>query len=948
MPRPTPRNLARSALAACLIGATTSLVLMAPVAQAQVLADPRVAWQTADSAHFRVHYRESQRAQAEAVALAAERVYPRVTQGLAWEPRGRTEIVLYSEFDIANGFTTPLPFNKIGVFLAPPDTGALLDNSAWLDLLLVHEFTHAVHLDKVRGAPRVLQAIFGRVPWFMPNLFQPGWATEGIATLNESDPATGRGRLRGPVFEGWLRAERAAGFLSLRELNADGRALPLAKQYLYGAYFYDFLARRYGADKPAAVIEQYSGNIMPRLHSAPYGATGKMMDVLWDEFLADLAQQVDERATPLRRQAEVLGARLAGPLFDIPSVATLPGGDLLAVLDDGLGATQLARLRADGSRERLATVNGDARVSVAADGRVLLTQYDVCNTLYLSYDVYRLEAGGLQQVSHCAHLRRAVHAGADILALQLDAGRTRLVQLGAAGAEPQVIYTPSAGVDLIDLAASADGQQVSLIEKHGSDWRVVQIDRTQPGVAPRLLLRRATPLSALRQGRGGLEFIMAEGGALNVWRLQDGQLQRLTHSHTGVLAHSGTAADGSLATVVIAPQGHALHRLDRPSPLQAVLHGTTAEASAPRPAAAQTAAVLAPGATYSAWRALYPRAWLPAITADRGLTAYGASISGADALGWHQYAATLQWETSQKELLGTLEYVFVDSHGLALQRSLKARAWTGGSGDEATTVYDRDTKLQWLSTLPITRLQRRITLGVGAAMDRSERVDLGAARSTRRHDERVLAALADWDTRGSNWYAEGPNRGLHATLLYENYKPVARADTPYDGSVLRADLRGYVPLGRSVLALRWTEVRASGSTEPFQLGGATDEALQLGPVLNNRELALRGYRGDEAALRGRHARVASVEWRTPLADIDRHAMVPPFGINRLSATVFADFGGAWDQGSSPAKHHRGVGVELLAEAKLLYALGLQLRLGVARGLDVPRSTRGYLTVGRAF
>ena len=119
-------------------------------------------------------------------------------------------------------------------------------------------------------------------------------------------------------------------------------------------------------------------------------------------------------------------------------------------------------------------------------------------------------------------------------------------------------------------------------------------------------------------------------------------------------------------------------------------------------------------------------------------------------------------------------------------------------------------------------------------------------------------------------------------------------------------------------------------------------------MLNHRELALRGYKGDEAVLRGRHARVASVEWRTPLADIDRHAMVPPFGINRLSATVFADFGGAWDSGSSPAKYHRGVGLELLAEAKLLYALGLQVRLGVARGLDVPRSTRGYLTVGRAF
>ena len=122
--------------------------------QAQPLADPRVDWLSADSAHFRVHYRHSQRQQAMAVAQAAERVYPRVTEALQWRPRTRTEIVVYSEFDVANGFSTPLPFNLMGVFLTPPDEGELLDNSAWLDLLLVHEFTHAVHLDKVRGVWR--------------------------------------------------------------------------------------------------------------------------------------------------------------------------------------------------------------------------------------------------------------------------------------------------------------------------------------------------------------------------------------------------------------------------------------------------------------------------------------------------------------------------------------------------------------------------------------------------------------------------------------------------------------------------------------------------------------------------------------------------------------------------------------------------------------------------
>ena len=245
-----------------------------------------------------------------------------------------------------------------------------------------------------------------------------------------------------------------------------------------------------------------------------------------------------------------------------------------------------------------------------------------------------------------------------------------------------------------------------------------------------------------------------------------------------------------------------------------------------------------------------------------------------------------------------------------------------------------------------------MAFGAGAALDRVERVDVGADTTTRPQDRRLLAALLDVDTSNGNWTSEGPNRGLHATLLYETYRPFAgktSADAPaYDGAVLRGDLRGYVPLGRTVLALRWTEARANGSTEAFQLGGATDEALQLGPVLDNRTLSLRGYRGNEPELRGSNARILSTEWRLPLVDVDRHSMAPPVGIDRLSAALFFDIGGAWSSGGKPDRWRRGVGVELLGELKLLYALGLQLRLGLASGLDAPRSTLGYLRIGRAF
>ena len=111
--------------------------LFSSLAAAQV-ADPWKDWLSADSAHFRVHYRTEHRAQAERAARAAERAYPRITEALKWEPRGRTEIVLFNEYDLPNGYSTPLPYNVIGVFLAPADDGQLLDNSNWMDLLLTH------------------------------------------------------------------------------------------------------------------------------------------------------------------------------------------------------------------------------------------------------------------------------------------------------------------------------------------------------------------------------------------------------------------------------------------------------------------------------------------------------------------------------------------------------------------------------------------------------------------------------------------------------------------------------------------------------------------------------------------------------------------------------------------------------------------------------------------
>ncbi|MCX8005718.1 MAG: hypothetical protein N2688_12325, partial [Burkholderiaceae bacterium] len=633
-------------------------------------------------------------------------------------------------------------------------------------------------------------------------------------------------------------------------------------------------------------------------------------------------------------------------VWSVTALAPGPGGSVYAVLDDGLMQPQLVRVQADGRRQPLAPLQRGARIDARGE-TVLVAQPEICDNRNLFYDLYAVTPDGrIRRLTHCARLRRAVWAGAGIVALRNDAGLSAAVLLDADGRAQRTLYSPPPEVDLIDLAASADGARVALVAKSAGRWSVLELDLRDPGAQPALRFVLDAPLFAPRYGAdGSLTFIAARDGVQEVWRHAPGaaRIERLTRTHTAVLAY---AADGEALTLaVLVADGAQLRRL---ADVTALAEQPLPDASAPAMSAsaetaASAAAALGAERPYSALRSVYPRSWLPAGFSDRGLSAIGASTFGSDTLGWHQYLATLLWETSQGEPLGSLEYVLYDRHFFAATRTLKSLAWRGARGDEEVTVYERSTTAQWMSTLPWLRLQRRVQFGIGAGLDRTEQVDV-AGPTARPFDARVAAAYVAYDTRGANWLSEGVNRGARAQLLHETHRPFGGR---FDGSLWRLDLQGFLPLGRTVLAAQWVEARARRTTEPFQLGGAVTLLPLAVPKLNDRDLPLRGYRGSEPQLRGQNARLASVEWRTPLADIDRHAMVPPVGVNRLSAAIFLDVGAAWDRGSG-RDYRRGVGLELLGEIKLLYLLELQLRAGVARGLDEPRGTRAYLSFGRAF
>ena len=924
-----------------------TIVVLSP-AQAAPGPDPSRDWHSADSAHFRVNYATPQRAQAERVADIAERVYTHLSKQLQWEPDGKIEIIVLDEFDIANGFSTPLPFNETAIFLTPPNDGELLDNSIWLELLLTHELTHTIHLDKVRGAPSVLRHIFGRNPLLFPNLWQPTWAIEGVATYNESTPEIGQGRLHGPMFEAWLRIEHERGFKSLTEINADGRALPTSKEYLYGVYFYDFLARKYGPEAIYKYINNFSNNIVPRVHTNPVETTGKHMDALWAEFLADLTDQVTRREARLKVTPRADGNVILPAKFEIDSLAPASDG-VLAVVNDGRLQPRLMHIDAQGKVRQLAKVNSGAHIDVRPDGKVLIAQPDVCHNYNYYYDLYTLSASGhLQRMTSCGRYRRAVWLGEQIAALRMSGGFSTLSileQHGSDWRESSTLYRTPDQVEAIDLAASPDGKRIALAIKQANAWQVLEFDTA--GGAPRVLFNHDAAVLGLRYARGGdaLEFIAAKDGAYDLWRHTPGatELTRLSHTYTAVLSHSGIQQDGSVVLGVLAAGGTELRRMQTTSPLmqEKLLSAQTTVLQGDSPPA--TYKLGEPG-NYHALYSMYPRTWLPSAFIDRGLSAFGASTYGSDAMGWHNYTANLMWETSQHEALGYLNYDYLGEHFINFKRDLWARQWTGSGNNATTTLYERTTDAQWASMLPWLRIERRLYFGIGAAMQRTDRVQIPGL-TTRTQDERVGAAFLRYDTRNTNWYADGVNRGNLTTLLYESYHPFSSF---YNGYINRLDTHGYLPLGETVLSGRWTEVRAHDITEQFQLGGSSDYDLTQVPMLNQRNLPLRGYIGSEAALRGQNVRNASIEWRAPIADIDKHGMSPPVGINRLSASMFLDAASVWDNGSAHSKYYRGAGIELLTEFKVYYRIPIPLRMGVAHGMDAPGGIRWYLQLGQMF
>jgi len=876
-------------------------------------ADPRLAWRTLETEHFLIHFAERYRQQARTVAAVAEKVFPQTAARLKWTPRGRVHVVILHSADFANGFASPIPYNFAGIFLSPPDEGELLQNREWLELVISHELFHIVHLDKASGAPLSLRNVLGRFLLLFPNTLQPAWVIEGLAVNAESDAARGYGRLEQSQFEGMMRAEASRGLRSLDEVNAEGRGFPLNRDYLYGSYFFLYLRERYGQRAVDGLIDRYSRNLVPfKINEAARAVSGKTMEELWLDYQAWLRA----RFAPPAASAE---GEVLARAFAISSPVLTASGERWYVEHDGYTRPKLMR----GGR-KLREVELDTRLAAAGES-VVVSELDICRNYNLLYGLYAVDpSGAAKALADCDRYRLAAQLGdGRIAAIRNDGGVSEVRILGDDG----ILYQAAPGESLTGIAAR--GSRVVVTTLRGDRWSLLDV------TGKKTLLADAAVKHSPRFGDADDEifFIGDYGKVYNLWSLRGSELRRWTQAANGV-REASAPVNGEVLLTTIEADGAALRSYRLPgSPLERL------------PARVESGGQEAPATLegreteYSPLQSLKPTAWLPLIQAGDGAFAVGALVYGTDALRRHEYTLAPMIEFTQGELLGQAQYAYDGRHGVLLNRTLTVRS----SDDNEIQSYTVKESAQWVSLWRYLKLERRLYWGLGAALEQENFHEVNSG-SIRTQNERVVGLVAGYDSRRSQWLSEGPSQGQDLRLFAETSSGLGGA---YSGNAYRADWRLHIPIMKSVLALRWNEAYAQPAAEPFEVGGSKSDEVALLPVINQRDLPLRGYSTGTPGLIGERARTLSAEWRMPLKDIDRHWVVPPLGMNRVALNLFADVGAAWGRGASP-DYHRGYGAELVAEPRAGYLFGLQMRAGVARGVDDGGATRWYLRAGRSF
>ncbi|MBI3805242.1 MAG: PD40 domain-containing protein [Nitrospirae bacterium] len=935
--------------------------------------DPALEWKTIESAHFSIHFHQGEEEIAAEAAREAEEAYRSLTKRLRWTPRGRTQVVLIDNADTVNGQATPFPYNTIYIHPYPPAAGILtpIRYQNWIRAILFHEYTHIVQLDQATGLPGAARYLFGRS--IVPNVWQPLWLIEGLATFEEGEAGT-TDRESGPFSEMILRTAVLSGrFKSIDQAHSPDSWPGGMTPYYYGAAFHQFLKTRYGDEKIASLSLAYSARLFPFfVESNADDVLGERFGTLWKEWNTALEKRYfneakrlrEEGLTPVRNRTESGFWNLA----PVPS----PDGKRLAYTE--INSREHPHIEIVGQEKQdehdekdekgafSVRRNSDVGLSWTPDSRaIVFSQMELVSNFSAYSDLYRfeLETQTLQRLTTGLRAkdpdvspdgRRIVFVRQQVDRNDLliwEAGETTLL---LAGEKNQFFATPR---------WSPDGRQIALSVWKNGNQDVALFDPAERRLAL-LMEDPALDLTPVWSPDGRfLLFVSDREGIFDLFAygVEEGRFYRVTRLLGGAfspfVSHDGktiffSSYDANGFDIATIPWEPARWKLISIAPPATPTSPSLPNEEADRPAAQEAVGPIHP---YFEPATLLPRFWIPFFGADEKGATVGLLTGAFDPLGKDKYLLDLLYGTESERL--SYQFDYWNDHfapTLHLQWLDQAiphpKLLLRPDGDEET-YWERERRIRVETIFPFLAFDWQMALAVG--YQREELTALTNPSPTLRlPEEGILSGLRlSWLYNSAHEYSFSisPEEGRRLFLIEEIDQKGLGGD--FNRRKTTAGWREYrsLPWPNQVLAAQISGGIAQGALlvqRSFQLGGLTAPFVEF----EDAPFLLRGYPNRE--FRGERALSLSIEYRFPLINLERGWDTLPFFFRRLHATLLSDFGNVWDRGEKVLPLKSAVGASFGTDLLLGYYLPLRLEAGVARGLSEEGITQVFFTLGNAF